>query len=205
MLAAIKIGERPLTTPVHRSNIPRWPPGHNESAGKRHSGKTRKGNRYLRAALIQTGLSATRKNGSALQARYHRVKRHRGHKKAVVAVGHQILEIAFYIMRDGSPTKSWGPTTSIADTPNGRLADTSVNLKPWDSASRSKERHDSNLGMTRGTFSEQPFARSRWRVRRTRRVSCYVFSINRLRQKGPVWRRATRGRAKQASQFGAGR
>ena len=44
---------------------------------------------------------ATRKNGSALQARYRRIKRHRGHKKAVVAVGHQILEIAFYIMRDG--------------------------------------------------------------------------------------------------------
>ena len=38
---------------------------------------------------------------SALQARYHRVKRHRGHKKAIVAVGHQILEIAFYLMRDG--------------------------------------------------------------------------------------------------------
>jgi len=76
-------------------------PGHNESADKRHSGKTRKRNRYLRAALIQTGLSATRKNGSALQARYHRVKRQRGHKKAVVAVGRQILEIAFHIMRDG--------------------------------------------------------------------------------------------------------
>ena len=40
------------------------------------------------------------KQGSALQARYHRVKRHRGHKKAVVAVGHQILEIAYYVMRD---------------------------------------------------------------------------------------------------------
>jgi len=76
-------------------------PGQNESAGKRRSGKTRKGNRYLRRTLIQAGLSATRKNGSALQARYHRVKRHRGHKKAVVAVGHQILEIAYYIMRDG--------------------------------------------------------------------------------------------------------
>jgi len=40
-------------------------PGQNESAGKRHSGKTRKGNRYLRAALIQTGLSATRKRRTA--------------------------------------------------------------------------------------------------------------------------------------------
>jgi transposase len=76
-------------------------PGHDQSAGKRRSGKTRKGNRYLRATLIQAALGASHKNGSALQARYHRVKRHRGHKKAVVAVGHQLLEIAYYIMRDG--------------------------------------------------------------------------------------------------------
>ena len=76
-------------------------PGHNESAGKRRSGKTRKGNKYLRATLIQAGLGAIHSKGTALQARYHRVKRHRGHKKAVVAVGHQILEIAYYVMRDG--------------------------------------------------------------------------------------------------------
>lgn len=76
-------------------------PGQNESAGKRRSGKTRQGNRYLRATLIQAALGAIHTKGSALQARYHRVKRHRGHKKAVVAVGHQLLEIAYYIMRDG--------------------------------------------------------------------------------------------------------
>ena len=76
-------------------------PGHDESAGKRRSGKTRTANRYLRAALIQSALGASHTKGTALQARYHRVKRHRGHKKAVVAVGHQILEIAFHIMRDG--------------------------------------------------------------------------------------------------------
>lgn len=76
-------------------------PGQNESAGKRRSGKTRKGNRYLRRTLIQSALAATRKRDCALQTRYHRVKRQRGHKKAVVAVGHQILEIAYYIMRDG--------------------------------------------------------------------------------------------------------
>jgi transposase len=76
-------------------------PGQNESAGKRRSGKTRQGNRYLRGTLIQAGLGAMRTRGSALQAKYHRVKRHRGHKKAVVAVGHQILEIAYYVMRDG--------------------------------------------------------------------------------------------------------
>jgi transposase len=75
-------------------------PGQDQSAGKRHTGKMRAGNRYLRGALIEAGLAATRARGTALQARYYRVKRHRGHKKAVVAVGHQILEIAYYVMRD---------------------------------------------------------------------------------------------------------
>lgn len=76
-------------------------PGQNESAGKRRSGRTRKGNQYLRGQLIQGALGAIHSKGTALQARYHRVKRHRGHKKAVVAVAHQILEIAYYVMRDG--------------------------------------------------------------------------------------------------------
>jgi transposase len=75
-------------------------PGHNESAGKRRSGKTRDGNRYLRGQLIQGALGAAHTKGSALQARYHRVKRHRGHKKAVVAVAHQLLEIAYYIIQN---------------------------------------------------------------------------------------------------------
>lgn len=74
-------------------------PGHEESAGKRRSGKTRKANRYLRTTLIQAGLAASHKKDSALQALYARVKGRRGHKKAVVAVGHQILEIAYYVMR----------------------------------------------------------------------------------------------------------
>ena len=83
-------------------------PGLNESAGKRHTGKTRDGNRYLRGALIERALAATRAKGTALQARYLRVRRHRGHKKAVVAVGHQLLEIAYYIMRDGCPYQELG-------------------------------------------------------------------------------------------------
>jgi transposase len=83
-------------------------PGQHESAGKRQTGKRRTGNRYLRGALIESGLAATRAKGTALQARYARVKRHRGHKKAVVAVGHQILEIAYYVMRDGVTYRELG-------------------------------------------------------------------------------------------------
>ena len=75
-------------------------PGQNESAGKRRSGKTRRGNPYLRTMLVESGLAAARAKNTALQSRYHRVKRNRGHKKAVLAVGHHILEIAYYVMRD---------------------------------------------------------------------------------------------------------
>lgn len=83
-------------------------PGHEESAGKRRSGKTRKANRYLRSTLIQAGAAASHTRGSALRALYARVKGHRGHKKAVVATGHQILEIAYYVMRDGITYRELG-------------------------------------------------------------------------------------------------
>jgi transposase len=83
-------------------------PGLDESAGKRRSGKIRDGNRYLRGALTESALAATRANGTALQARYRRVKGHRGHKKAIVAVAHQMLEIAYYIMRDGTTYQELG-------------------------------------------------------------------------------------------------
>lgn len=73
-------------------------PGHDESAGKRRSGKTRKANRYLRGALIEAAWATTRATSTALHARYRRLKRRRGHKRAAVAVGHQILTIAYYVM-----------------------------------------------------------------------------------------------------------
>lgn len=83
-------------------------PGQDESAGKRRSGKTRKANRYLRTALIQAAGGATRKKNSALRVLYGRVKARRGHKKAIVATGHQILEIAYYVMRDGVTYRELG-------------------------------------------------------------------------------------------------
>ncbi|MFQ5962030.1 MAG: IS110 family transposase [Candidatus Methylomirabilales bacterium] len=73
-------------------------PGNNESAGKRKSGKTRKGNRWLRMALIEAALAASHTKHSALAARYRRVLRHRGHKKAVVAVAHAVLRAAYHLL-----------------------------------------------------------------------------------------------------------
>ena len=60
---------RPFATAGHLCSWAAMCPGHDESAGKRRSGKTRKGNRYLRATLIQAGLGAMRSNRTALQAR----------------------------------------------------------------------------------------------------------------------------------------
>jgi transposase len=74
-------------------------PGHDESAGKRRSGKTRKGNRWLRTALIEAANSASgRTRGTYLNAQYLRLKSRRGHSKAIVAVAHSILVSAYHVL-----------------------------------------------------------------------------------------------------------
>jgi transposase len=73
-------------------------PGNNESAGKHKSGKTRRGNRWLRAALTEAALAAIRTSNSAFAARYRRIMRHRGHKKAVLAVAHAMLVTAYHLL-----------------------------------------------------------------------------------------------------------
>jgi transposase len=76
-------------------------PGNNESAGKHRSGKTRKGNRWLRTALVEAAWAAIRNENSALAARYRRIMRHRGHKKALVAVAHAMLRMIYRVLTDG--------------------------------------------------------------------------------------------------------
>jgi len=83
-------------------------PGNHESAGKHKSGKTRKGNRWLRTALIEAATAAIRTKDSALAARYRRVMRHRGHKKAVVAVAHAMLRAVYHLLAEGTPYRDLG-------------------------------------------------------------------------------------------------
>jgi transposase len=73
-------------------------PGNHESAGKRHSGKTRKGSPWLRAALVEAAHAAGRTKGTYLRALYERVAARRGRKRAAVAVGHSILVIMYYVL-----------------------------------------------------------------------------------------------------------
>ena len=75
-------------------------PGNNESAGKRKHGRTTKGSPWLRTALVEAALGATRKNGY-LQSKYRRVRSRRGHQRAVIAVAHAQLEIIHTLLSRG--------------------------------------------------------------------------------------------------------
>jgi hypothetical protein len=77
-------------------------PGLRESGGKRMSGKTRKGNRYLRRILCQCAWGATRDKDSYLAALFRRIRARRGEQKANLAVAHQLLIIIFHIVRDAT-------------------------------------------------------------------------------------------------------
>lgn len=83
-------------------------PGNNESAGKRFSGRTRKGDRYLRRTLVQNAWAAAHMNNGPLQQMFFRVARRRGMQKAAVAVAHRILEIAFHVIAEGTEYRSGG-------------------------------------------------------------------------------------------------
>ena len=83
-------------------------PGDNESAKKRKSGKTRKGNALLRTTLITCAHSAVKNKKSYFYAQFTRVSAHRGKKRAYVAVAHSMLIAIYHILKDGVVFKDLG-------------------------------------------------------------------------------------------------
>ncbi len=83
-------------------------PGNNESAGKHGPGKTRKGSRWLRAGLVESANSAVRAKDTYFASQYGRLKGRRGHKRAVVAVAHSILVIAYHVIERRRPYEELG-------------------------------------------------------------------------------------------------
>lgn len=83
-------------------------PGTEESAGKRRSGKTGKGNQWLRECLIECARAVTLSRDGYLKAQYLHVRRRRGDKKAIVAVAHSILVIAYHVLKDDQPYHDLG-------------------------------------------------------------------------------------------------
>jgi transposase len=108
LIAELGVDMRVFPTPGHAASWAGLCPGTHESAGKRRAVRTRKGNRWLRAALIEAALAAVNVRDSALAARYRRLVRHRGHKKAIVAVAHKILTTAYLLLAEGCPYREPG-------------------------------------------------------------------------------------------------
>ena len=92
-------------------NLASWAgicPGQNESAGKRKSGKTRKGNSQLKKTLVQCANSASHSKDTYLSAQFKRIAARRGRKRAIVAVAHTILIVCYFLIKDGSDYNELG-------------------------------------------------------------------------------------------------
>ena len=78
-------------------------PGNNESAGKKFSGKTRKGNLALTSTLVECSWAAIKKKNSQFKSRYYRLRTRRGSQRAIVAVAHSLLRTIFVVLKTGQP------------------------------------------------------------------------------------------------------
>jgi transposase len=95
-------------TADHLSSWAGVAPGNNESAGKRRSGRTRKGNKVLCAALNQAAHAAACTKNTYLSAQYRRLAARRGKKKAIVALEHTILVMAYHLIQRNEPYHELG-------------------------------------------------------------------------------------------------
>jgi transposase len=88
-------------TAAHAASWAALCPGEQESAGKRQSGRTRRGNTWLRRALAQAAWGAGHTKGSYFKALYHRLAARKGSKRAVVAVAHSLLTTGYMLASTG--------------------------------------------------------------------------------------------------------
>ena len=112
-----EIGASPAEFFVTDAHLASWAglcPGNHESAGKRKHGRPRKGNRHLKAALVEAAWSAVQSHGR-LKARYHRLvlrfggyKNKTAKKKAIVAIAHTLIVIIWHVLTKGIPYAELG-------------------------------------------------------------------------------------------------
>lgn len=108
LLAELGSDMRVFASPKHAASWAGLCPGNQESAGKRLSNRTRKGNRWLRRALCQAAWGASRTKDCYLAASFYRHAARHGIRKAIVATAHRLLLIAFCLLRDGTEYREFG-------------------------------------------------------------------------------------------------
>ncbi len=101
MIAEIGTDMSTFPTAGHLASWAGQCPGNDQSAGKRRSGRTRKGSKWLNEALKEAAMAATRTNGSYLQALYRRKRPQLGHGRALGAVKHSIICAAWHMLSTG--------------------------------------------------------------------------------------------------------
>jgi len=102
VVAELGVDMTPFPTPGHLSSWAGVCPGNDQSAGKRRSGKTTKGNQWLRTTLVQAAWAASRTKGTIFSACYQRWAKRMGRKKALVAVAHKILVVIWHLLKKGT-------------------------------------------------------------------------------------------------------
>jgi transposase len=108
LVAEIGVDMSRFPSAEHLCSWARVCPGLNESAGKRKSTSTGRGNRYLRAMLAEAAWAASRKQKSYLNSQFWRIAGRRGKQRATIAVSNSILRIVYYMLRDGTQYQDLG-------------------------------------------------------------------------------------------------
>ena len=108
LVAASGVDLRRFASADHLASWAGWAPGNHQSGGRQRAGRTRTGNRWLRAALVAAAHAAARTTQSALGAPYRRLKARRGAKQAILAVAHSRLVLADHVIARREPSRELG-------------------------------------------------------------------------------------------------
>lgn len=103
VLAEVGANVDAFSTPAKLSSWAGVCPGNNESAGKRKSTRTTKGNPYLRDMLLECAWASSHRKNSQMQHRYQRLQLRKGHKRAIVAVAHALIQAVYYVLSTRQP------------------------------------------------------------------------------------------------------